>query len=132
MDLYLEFKPLADCYFSVFVDGDSTSGKYQTPSGGSTSGLTDIRIKAGVFCRMGLMVAPHQEAGYFSALAYLKELALSLDTSYYNYGSWNGPGDPALASRVYGKWCQMQSLDFSKRDGTLSWTNIRLIGMRRP
>lgn len=132
MDLYLEFKPLADSYFSVLVDGNSTKGKYRTQRGAESADLTGVRVVAGPFCRIGLMVAPHQEEGYFTALAYLKEPMLFADTSFYGYGEWRGPTDPAAGSLVFGKWCQMQSLDFVKNDGTLSWSNIRLIGMKRP
>ena len=118
MDLYLEFKALTDCGFSVLVDGNSTNGNYRTPGDGSKDYLTSVRFMAGGFGRIGLMVAPHQEAGYFSALAYQKELALFATTSIYGYGTWKGPADPADSNRVFGKWCQMQTLDLVSSPGT--------------
>ena len=132
MDVFLELEPTVMKQVKLRLDGVATNGSYcddnankQTYLGafGNTSNSTvPLRIALGVGRITG--------TEFFFASACYREPWLT----DYN-GNTNMVGVSQLSDHAYltrGAWCRMQTLDLAPNSGTVSWSNVRLLGMRRP
>lgn len=134
MDVFLEADIVKQSgQVSLRLDGVSTSGKYYYQSGNSSvMGYFLSSISEGYDLtpfRLALRVIKEKDTEFYVAAVYLRE------PFYNSYGGTvnviTSP-DADYGGRTSGRWCKMQSLDFAVSSGTLSWSNIRLIGMKRP
>ena len=134
MDVFLEADIVKqDGQVNLHLDGVSTAGSYYYQGGktnvmafllSSFSGDYDLTP-----FRLALRVIKEKDTEFYVAAIYLR------DPFYSSCGGLvNIITQPTVeyGGRTNGRWCKMQSLDFAVSSGTLSWSNIRLIGMKRP
>lgn len=142
MDVFLEIELHATPgTMYVRLDGDATSGHYQDKDGRSADKLLSVfswnknTYSEGQAFRLGLQVSKFPGLDYYTALMHQKDISAFIN--WYNASTPDVyyPTSPAEANHVSGAWCRMQSIDFvrgSENTNPLSWSNIRLIGMKRP
>lgn len=134
MDVFLEADIVKQSNpVSLRLDGVSTSGKYYYQSGNaSVMGFFLGRITEGwdtTPFRLTLRVIKEKNTEFYVAVVYLREPFYNSIDGVVNVTT---SPDADYGGRTRGHWCKMQSLDLAVDDGTLSWSNIRLIGMKRP
>ena len=142
MDVFLEIELHATPgTMYVRLDGDDTSGHYRDKDGQPADKLISVfswnknTYSEGRVFRLGLQVSKFPGLEYYTALMYQKDISAFIN--WYNASTPDVyvPTSPAEVNYVSGAWCMMQSIDFvrnSENTNPLSWSNIRLIGMKRP
>lgn len=134
MDVFLEADIVKQSgSVSLRLDGVSTTGSYYYQGGNATvmgyflSSLSE-EYDTTPF-RLALRVIKEKDTEFYVAAVCLWE------PFYHSYqGTINVETSPdaSYGGKTRGRWCKMQSLDLAVSSGTLSWSNIRLIGMKRP
>lgn len=134
MDVFLEADIVKQSgQVSLRLDGVSTSGSYYYQGGRSTVMgflLSSFSEEYDLTpFRLNLRVVKAKGTEFYDAVAYLREAFIS---SYQGTINVTTSPDASYGGRTSGRWCKMQTLNFAVDGGTLSWSNIRLIGMKRP
>lgn len=134
MDVFLEADIVKQSgSVSLRLDGVSTTGSYYYQSGNSgvmgyfLSSLSE-EYDTTPF-RLALRVIKEKDTEFYVAAVYLRE---PFYRSYQGTINVETNPDASYGGKTKGRWCKMHSLDLAVSSGTLSWSNIRLIGMKRP
>lgn len=134
MDVFLEADIVKqDRQVSLRLDGVSTTGSYYYQGG--NSGVMGYFLSSfseeydTTPFRLALRVIKAKNTEFYVAAVCLREAFYS---SYLGTVNVETSPDASYGGRTKGHWCKMQTLNFAVDGGTLSWSNIRLIGMKRP
>ena len=134
MDVFLEADIVKQSgSVSLRLDGVSTSGKYYYQSGnagvmGFFLGSVPENWDTTPF-RLTLRVIKEKNTEFYVAAVCLREPFYNSVDGVVNVET---SPDASYGGRTKGHWCKMQTLNFAVDRDTLSWSNIRLIGMKRP
>ena len=137
MDVFLEIEPTVMKQVYLRADDNSTSGNYRDYNSNKQAHLGMYGSSMGAESdaeplRIALKVGRIQDTAYFYVVACYREPWISDYGGNVSMGGTDSLSNHAY--RTYGKWCTMQTLNLATSSVTsmLSWTNIRLIGMKRP
>lgn len=140
MDIFLEFKPIVMRQLYLRLDGVATTGRYKDYNSNSQTQLGIYGTTASAEYdvtpfRIALKAGRIQDTEYFWATACYWEPWVYTYTGTVNMDGTSSLRDHAY--KTYGKWCKMQTLDFTPTSGNsstyiVSWSNIRLIGIKAP